>query len=209
MGNLGAVSGPLVLADISGYTGFLTAVTTAHADDAFADGNIPDAYALISSLLDTIVARMAPPFTLAKIEGDAVFAHADAIEGFPRGTDLLECLRACYAGFRARLGSARDVWSCRCDACARVDQLDLKFMLHAGPYIIHPVAGGTELVGSEVVLVHRLLKNRASEALGGRPYALFTDAAQRLLDIPTEGTIALEERYEHLPPVTTHVLPLA
>lgn len=209
MGKFGAVSGPLVLADISGYTGFLTSVTSAHADDAFADGNVPDAYALISSLLDTIVTRMTPPFTLAKIEGDAVFAHADTIDGFPRGGALLDCLRACYAGFRERLGSAREVWSCRCDACARVDRLDLKFALHAGPYIIHPVAGGTELVGSEVVLVHRLLKNQASDAVGGRPYALFTDAARVMLSIPTEGTVTLEERYEHLPPVTTHVLPLA
>lgn len=209
MGRMGAASGPLVLADISGYTGFLSTVTTAHADDAFADGNVPDAYALISSLLDTIVTAMTPPFTLAKIEGDAVFAFSDSLDGFPHGADVLGCLRACYAGFRARLGSARDVWSCRCDACARVDTLDLKFALHAGSYIIHPVAGGTELVGSEVVLVHRLLKNRAAELVGNRPYALFTDAAQRLLEIPTDGTFDLVEQYEHLPPVTTHVLPLA
>jgi hypothetical protein len=209
MGKLGAANGPLVLADISGYTGFLGAVTTAHADDAFADGNVPAAYSFISSLLDTIVAQMTPPFSLAKIEGDAVFAHAGSLEGFPRGADVLRCLRSCHAAFRAQVASARDVWTCRCGVCSRVDDLDLKFVLHAGPYVIHPVAGGTELVGSEVVLVHRLLKNRASEAVGGRPYALFTDAARAMLSIPTEGTLTLEERYEHLPAVTTHVLPLA
>ena len=69
-------SGPLLLADISGYTGFLQSVTDAHRDDAFAGGQVPDAYGLVSSLLDGIIARIAPPFTISKIEGDAVFAFA-------------------------------------------------------------------------------------------------------------------------------------
>ena len=71
-------SGLLVLADISGYTSFLQAVTLAHRNDAFADGAVPDAYAVISSLLDGIVERLAPPLTLAKLEGDAVFAYEAA-----------------------------------------------------------------------------------------------------------------------------------
>ena len=35
------VSGPLLLADISGYTSFLQNVATEHRDDAFLDG-VPD-----------------------------------------------------------------------------------------------------------------------------------------------------------------------
>jgi len=66
--------GPLILADIGGYTSFLRIVQVAHADDAFADGNVPDAYAFVSSLLDGIVGQLVPPFTLSKLEGDAVFA---------------------------------------------------------------------------------------------------------------------------------------
>lgn len=68
MGSLGrisfapprAVDGLLLLADIGGYTAFLGSVTSAHRDDAFADGRVPDAYALVSSLLDGIVERMVP-----------------------------------------------------------------------------------------------------------------------------------------------------
>lgn len=205
---MGAANGPLMLADISGYTGFLSSVTTAHAADAFADGNIPDAYALVSSLLDAIIATTVPPFRLAKIEGDAVFVHATSTDSFPRGQDVLDCMRSCYAAFRQRLGNARDVWSCRCDACARVDRLDLKFVLHHGSYVIHPLAGGTELVGSEVVMVHRLLKNRASETMGSRPYALITQAAADALDVPCDGAREIVEQYEHLPPIITRVLPL-
>gem|GEM_PF-6529181 len=68
--------GPLLLADIGGYTAFLQAVAEAHRDDAFADGAVPEAYRLMSSLLDGIVGCIVPPFTLSKIEGDAVFVFA-------------------------------------------------------------------------------------------------------------------------------------
>ena len=69
--------GPLILADIGGYTSFLRTVQVVHADDAFAGGRIPDAYGFVSSLLDGIVTRLVPPFTLAKLEGDAVFAYTE------------------------------------------------------------------------------------------------------------------------------------
>jgi len=190
-----AAAGPMLLADISGYTGFLAAVADAHRDDAFADGRIPDAYALVSSLLDGIVDDIAPPFSFAKLEGDAVFVYA--------------CMRRCYAGFRAALARAKQVWTCGCDACLRVDSLDLKFVLHAGPFVVQQMAGSLELIGSEVVMVHRLLKNRAAELTGGRPYALITAAAAAMLDIPCEGSLTLVEHYEPLPPITSRVLPLA
>lgn len=205
----GPATGPLLLADISGYTSFLSAVTDAHKDDAFADGNIPDAYALVSSLLDGIVESVSPPYLLAKLEGDAVFAFAPSADGMPRGRQVLDCLHGCYAEFRGRLAGARDVWSCRCDACARVDTLDLKFVLHAGPYIIQSMRGGTELVGSEVVMAHRLLKSRAAELVGGKPYALVTEAAAAMLDVPFEESLPLVEQYEHLPPIGMRVIVLA
>ena len=87
---------------------------------------------MMSSLLDGIVARLVPPFTLSKLEGDAVFAYATNADALPRGADLLACIEACYAEFQARLGAAHEVWTCRCGACLRIDTLDLKFILHAG-----------------------------------------------------------------------------
>ena len=37
--------------------------------------------------------------------------------------------------------------------------LDLKFCAHLGSFVEHDVAGSRELVGSDVILAHRLLKN--------------------------------------------------
>jgi len=204
----GPASGLLLLADISGYTGFLQTVTTAHSDDAFADGQVPDAYGLVSSLLDGIIERIVPPFTLSKLEGDAVFAFARDDEDVPRGAALLDCISACYASFRERLGSAMEIWTCRCSACSRVDGLDLKFVLHAGNYVVQSIGGGRELVGPEVVMAHRLLKNHAVELIGHPAYALITEAAASRLDVPPDGARQLTETYEHYAPIVARVYAL-
>ncbi len=204
----GVSAGPLLLADISGYSSFLQAVTDAHRDDAFADGRVPDAYALVSSLLDGIIERIAPPFTVSKIEGDAVFAFARDDDDLPRGAALLDCLAACYASFRDRLAGAEQVWTCRCDACSRVEGLDLKFVLHAGSYVIQSIGGGRELVGPEVVMAHRLLKNHAADLVGHSAYALITEAAASRLAVPPGDSRRLTETYDHYPPIETRVYAL-
>jgi hypothetical protein len=196
-----AVAGPLVLADISGYSAFLHAVAYEHRNDAFAGGNVPHAYAVISSLLDGIVQRLVPPFTLSKIEGDAVFVYATD-GGAPRGRAVLDCIGACYADFRERVATARSVWPCECEPCRRIDRLELKFVLHAGPFVIQSIAGRDELVGPEVVVAHRLLKSRAEDAVGQAAFALVTDAAADWLDVPTDGGVPIVEEYEPSPPVS-------
>jgi hypothetical protein len=203
-----AASGPLLLADISGYTSFLQSVAVAHRADAFADGAVPNAYAMISDLLDGIVGRVVPPFTLAKLEGDAVFAYAVDEDWLPRGAAMLGFLTECYADFRRRLGMARGIWACRCEACSRIDGLDLKFVLHAGPFVIQSIAGNRELVGPEVVMAHRLLKTGAAALAGNSAYVLITDVAAAQFDVPTDRSIPLEETYEHYLPIRAHVHPL-
>ena len=199
------VRGPLLLVDIGGYTAFLQAVAAAHKDDAFADGNVPDAYAMVSSLLDGIVGRMVPPFSLAKLEGDAVFVYATDLDDIPRGSGFLAALRRCHDDFVARLGEAGVRWVCQCDACARISSLDLKFIVHAGPYVIQAIAGREELSGPDVVLAHRLLKSRAAEVVGHGAFALVTDAACSALEVPTDVAKPIVEQYDHYPPVRAHV----
>jgi hypothetical protein len=203
-----AARGPLLLADISGYTSFLRSVAEAHRDDAFAGDAVPPAYALVASLLDGIVRRLVPPFTLSKLEGDAVFAYAVDEHGLPRGGDMLACFAGCYADFRRRLDGAYEVWTCRCVACSRIDELDLKFVLHEGSFVVQSVAGGQELVGSEVVMAHRLLKTGAAELVGSGAYVLVTRAAVERFGIPTAGATPIDETYQHYPAIHAHVFPL-
>jgi Protein of unknown function (DUF2652) len=196
-----AAAGSLVLADISGYSAFLQAVAYEHRNDAFAGGKVPHAYGVISSLLDGIVQRLVPPFTLSKLEGDAVFVYATD-DSAPRGQALLDCIGACYADFRERVATAHTVWPCSCEPCRRINQLDLKFVLHAGPFVIQAIAGREELVGPEVVVAHRLLKSRAGDAVGHGAFALITDVAAEWLDVPADGGVPVVEECQPSPPVS-------
>jgi hypothetical protein len=199
--------GALLLADISGYTGFLQGVADAHVALIVEAPEPPPAYSLLSHLLDTILESLQPTFRLAKLEGDAVFAvEASEIEA---GDAVLERVRACYTAFSEQLASAGSMWTCTCDACARIGSLDLKFVLHHGAYVIQPVAGQSELLGPEVNVAHRLLKNHARELVGDVPYVLITDAAAGALGISTTEMAAGEETYDGMPPIPVHVLALS
>jgi len=199
--------GPLLLADIGGYTAFLQAVAEAHRDDAFADGAVPEAYRLMSSLLDGIVGCIVPPFTLSKIEGDAVFVFAAGAE-VPRGAALLDIIRAAYADFHARLTDVGKIWTCTCTACLRATGLDLKFVLHAGRYVLQQIAGSRELSGPDVVMAHRLLKNSAADRVGHGAYALLSAAAVSQFDVPVTDAMPMTETYEHYPPISAFAFAL-
>ncbi len=201
--------GALLLADISGYSGFLQGVADAHRDLIVEADEPPAAYSLVSSLLDAMVAKVAPPFRLVKFEGDALFAVADDPGMDARGPAVVDCLRACHDAFRSLLAEADTQWTCTCDACVRVHDLGLKLILHHGSFVAQPIGGREELAGPDVIVAHRLLKNHARELIGARPYAIVTDAALTALEVPTDGMFASEETYDGLPPVAVHVLALA
>jgi uncharacterized protein YndB with AHSA1/START domain len=156
-------SGFLVLADISGYTAFLTGTELEHAQG------------IIEDLTRAILASLTPPLTLVKLEGDAVFAHspADRISG-DRILDLVERTYCEFADCRENM--QRNT-TCTCTACANIPSLDLKFLVHHGEYLTHSVGGVEDLAGPDVILVHRLLKNDVRDATGCGAYALLTDAA--------------------------------
>jgi uncharacterized protein YndB with AHSA1/START domain len=158
-----------LIADISGYTGYLADVELDHAQDILAD------------LVGAVVSALRPNFRLAKLEGDAAFTFAtvDKIDG----SMLLDTIERCYFGFRRRRRDVRQATSCECNACARIPDLDLKFVVHHGLAIIQKFAGRQELLGSDVIVVHRLLKNEVVEKLGINAYALLSQACIDASDI--------------------------
>jgi hypothetical protein len=204
----GAGRGTLLLADISGYTAFLQAVAGAHAADMAAGTFVPKAYPLLTSLLDGIVERIAPPFVLSKLEGDAVFAFAAEGELGIRGQAVVDCLTDCYEAYRSRLDEASEVMTCTCEACLSIGGLELKFVLHHGEYIVQTVAGHQELLGPDVTISHLLLKNHVADLIGQSAYALVTESAAAHLDVPLEPALPITEQYEHYALVRGSVLTL-
>jgi hypothetical protein len=200
--------GVLLLADISGYTGFLQAVAGAHGEEMATMPELPPAYPLIISLLDGIVTRLVPPFRLAKLEGDAVFVYAPEDSFEERGSSIVEVIGRCYADYRERRDEAVNLMFCDCAACVRLHELELKFVLHWGNYVVQPIAGHDELLGPDVTMAHLLLKNNAAEVVGRPAYALLTRSAAQQLEIPVTDAAPHIEQFSHYPPIETYVVAL-
>lgn len=188
--------GLLLIADISGYTGFLDKVAIEHPDMVEPGGPVPPAYVVMSSLLDVIVDRLAPTFELADIEGDAVFGFAlDRRSPATDAAQVFAVLRAAYGGFRDRIDEAMTVLRHECNACFLLPSLELKVVVHHGSFVRQPVAGRTKLLGQSVNVTHRLLKNSIVDRLGLVAYVFVTDAAAARLGIPDGVGLDHEERY--------------
>ncbi len=187
--------GYLFLADISGYTSYLAGVELDHAHE------------ILTDLLETIVGKTKAVLTISKLEGDAVFAYTPEAK-LPRGETLLELVEATYAAFCNRREATHRRTTCTCAACRAISTLDLKFFIHHGEFIIQHISNIRELVGSDVNLAHRLMKNHITEATGWKAYALFTQRALDHLAIQPEGLHSQVETYEHLGDVQTQSLNL-
>jgi uncharacterized protein YndB with AHSA1/START domain len=171
-----------VLADISGYTRYLSGVELEHSHDVLAD------------LLGVVANELSPAGRLAKLEGDAVFI-CDR-EGRTDGETLLATLDAAYFGFATRLRTIGLRTTCPCQACAQIGGLDLKLIAHHGSFVEHVVAENQEIVGPDVITAHRLLKNTVAERTGVHAFALLTDPCARALDIDPQA-LGLTPHAEH------------
>lgn len=176
----------LLLADLSGYTAYLAASEPERAP------------ALAADLVETVVRQLRPTFRLEKLEGDAAFmvAPLDRLTG----PALLDAIDATTAAFRTRLRSLAQSTTCDCEACRRIPELGLKFVVHAGDVVTQRVAGRTELAGVAAIVAHRLLKAASPGALGLDRYALLSDACVRGLEMDPValGLVAGTETFDYL-----------
>lgn len=182
-----------LIADISGYTSFLAGVELDHAHDIIAD------------VMDTVLKRLRPTFRLAKFEGDAAFVYA--VTEKVDGSLLQDAVESAYFAFRKRLRNISQSTTCTCKACSKMQDLDLKFVAHHGAFIKHKMGGREELAGTDVIVVHRFLKNTVNERLGGHAYALYSDACVKAMGIDpvAQGLIEHKETIDIIGEVTCWV----
>src|SRR5262245_41264000 len=187
--------GVLVLADISGFTEFVTATELEHGPPIIAD------------LLEEVMRQLSPPLEIQEVEGDAVFALGPDRALVPPAR-LLGVLERAFAAFRHRQSELTSDQSCSCVACRNVGALDLKIIAHHGRFLRQIVGGRGQVAGADVILAHRLLKNGWAR---GRAYLLVTEAALRWigLDPSRSGLTSHTESYEHLGDVRCFVKSLA
>lgn len=186
--------GFLLIADITGYTMYLSQSELEHAQE------------VLQTLLELLVDHTRPPLVISRLAGDAVISYA--LQGSAlQGQTFVEMIENTYVAFRRAIELMVLNNTCRCNACANVSSLDLKFFIHFGTFGIQRLGEHDELVGSDVNLIHRLLKNHVTEQTGILAYTLYTDAAVRQLGIEdiSEAMTPHFEEYAHLGKVKTRI----
>jgi hypothetical protein len=139
----------LLIADIGGYTDYMSAhrMSLAHAEVNTAR--------MLEKIIDAV-----PGFDLIEIEGDAAFLSRQADAG-ETDTAVAEVLGAAVAMHRAFHLERQYVTAnlCPCVGCKGAADLKLKFVAHIGDVATQTIRDRIKLVGIDVILVHRLLKN--------------------------------------------------
>jgi hypothetical protein len=197
--------GYLVLADITGFTPFVASTELEHSQE------------ILQHMLQGIISLLTPAFTLAEVEGDAVFVYSKDQKINEKTTDagrfmrkerVLDIIESVYYAFRDRKTTYRRARTCGCKACQMASTLDLKFIVHYGDYIMNNVGGKNKPLGPSVNIAHRLLKNRITEATGWSAYALFTKDCVDTFEIDPVKFFNQTETYEHIGPIETFTINL-
>jgi hypothetical protein len=141
-----AESATILIPDISGYTEFLTRPELVHSSH------------IINELLEAIHTANAGEFVLSEVEGDALLLCR---KGAPLDADALvrQCLRM-FESFHQQLRIIGRDSVCQCGACKRAPDLSLKFIAHHGTVQAIKVLQFTKFSGLDMVVAHRLTKNR-------------------------------------------------
>jgi Protein of unknown function (DUF2652) len=110
-------------------------------------------------LLEKVV-DAAADFDLVEIEGDAAFLsrEADARDGGATVAAVMEAAVAMHRAFHVERRLV-ELNLCPCASCTRTSDLKLKFVAHVGEVAVQRIKRRRKLVGMDVILVHRLLKN--------------------------------------------------
>ena len=113
-----------------------------------------------------------------------------------------------YGAFRDRIDGVMLLHGHDCEACMILPSLELKFVVHHGPVVIHRIAGRERLQSPAVNVAHRLLKNSVTEQTGQRAYLFVSEAAAKQLGLMPEVGMAHAERYADAGLVTGIVIGL-
>ena len=181
-----AESATILIPDISGYTEFLTRTELVHSSH------------IINESLEAILAANEDEFELSEVEGDALLLYR---KGKPIEADALVrlCLRM-FEGFHKQVKLIERDSVCPCGACTTASNLSLKFIAHHGVVQEIKVRQFTKCSGVDMIVAHRLLKNRvaSNEYILATPSCLDSSTLQ-----PSAGALAWERSSDDYPAIGT------
>ncbi len=158
----------IYIPDISGFTEFVNTTAIEHSQH------------IISELLEIIINANKLNFTISEIEGDAVLFYKK--DNLPNVVDIIEQSKEMFLLFHRHLYEIERTNVCQCGACKTVSSLSLKFITHLGDIKEVRVKQFNKLIGSDLILAHRLLKN----SIESNEYLLLSDKYYESFSSPIE-----------------------
>jgi hypothetical protein len=171
----------IFIPDISGFTEFITQTEIKHSNH------------IISELLEIIINSNQLNLLVSEIEGDAVLFYRKGNP--PKIEEVIRQTKKMFIDFHTHLKIIQRDNVCQCGACRSAINLTLKFIVHYGFLNETVIQNFTKIMGSDVILAHRLLKNNIEEA----EYILLTDKyfkTQEVSKLQLEPWIKFKEHTE-------------
>ncbi len=139
----------IFIPDISGYTKFITETETKHSKH------------IITELLEVIIKADKLKMHVSEIEGDAVLFYRKGDP--PKLGELISQAKEMFLDFHTHLKIIQRDNVCQCGACRSAVNLTLKFVSHFGTLEEVTIQNFSKIMGSDVILAHRLLKNHIDD----------------------------------------------
>ncbi len=173
----------LFVPDISGFTKFVNETELSHSQH------------IISELINLIINQNILNMQISEIEGDAVLFYRTGAP--PSFDEIIKQTKKMFVSFHSYLNSIEQNNVCQCGTCTSVSNLSLKFFTHFGELSEVKINKFNKLMGSDVILVHRLMKNNVPS----KEYLLLTEKYVESLDNnldTTEDWVKFEENEEEI-----------
>ncbi|MBT8393046.1 MAG: DUF2652 domain-containing protein [Ignavibacteriaceae bacterium] len=169
----------IFIPDISGYTEFITQTEIRHSKH------------IISELLEIILNGNQLAMNVSEIEGDAVlfYRKGDA----PSLKEIIAQVKKMFVDFHTHLKIIQRDNVCQCGACRSAINLTLKFIIHYGVLDETVIGNFSKIIGSDVILAHRLMKN----SIDAKEYMLVTENYWKFSNSIDDVSLELEPFKDH------------
>ncbi|GAO43522.1 DUF2652 domain-containing protein [Flavihumibacter petaseus] len=150
--------GLIFLPDISGFTQFVNATELDHSR------------LIIQELLEVLINANEGGLQISEIEGDAILFYRFGAP--PTLNEVYRQVEKMFRAFHQNLIAYDNRRYCQCTACKSAGKLTLKVITHYGEFTGYNVQHFYKLIGKDIIVAHRLLKNDIPD----HEYWLVTDA---------------------------------
>ena len=162
-------SGLIFIPDISGFTQFVNSVELKHSQH------------IIRELLEIILDANEMGLNVSEVEGDAILFYK--LGESPDLDVTYKQVEKMFLCFHKQLEFYASQNTCHCNACISAIHLSLKIISHYGEFTEYRIKNFLQLIGKDVIIAHKLLKNDIPEheywlitndLSGGKPPEKFT-----------------------------------